>query len=72
MHTPFLNHLQREMQQFPFTLLSLLDHLQDAHGSTELSPQFQHLLVRRLVILAILDNQTERVDDSSEESGISV
>lgn len=45
------------MQQLSFALFSFLDHLQDAHGSAELSPQLQHLLIRHLVILTILQRE---------------
>ncbi len=56
-HTPFLKHFQRQMQQLSFALFSFLYHLQDANGSAELSPKLQHLLIRHLVILTILQRE---------------
>lgn len=52
--SPPLHHLQREVQQLSLGLFSPLDHLQDGDSPTELSPQSQHLLVRRLVVLTVL------------------
>ena len=55
--SPPLHHLQGEVQQLSLGLFSPLDHLQDGDGATEFSPQSQHLLVRRLIILTILRKQ---------------
>ena len=52
--SPLLHHLQGEVEQLTLGLLPSLDHLQDGDRTAELPPQFQHLLVRRLVVFAVL------------------
>jgi len=52
--SPPLRLLQGEVQHLSLGLLPPLDHLQDADSPAELSPQPQHLLVRRLVVLTVL------------------
>ena len=51
---PLLEDLQGEVEQLSLALLPPLDHLQDGDGSAQVSPQLQHLLVRRLVVLTVL------------------
>lgn len=52
---PLLHYFQREVQQFPLALFSPLDHLQDGDGSAQVPAQLQHLLIRCLVVLSVLE-----------------
>lgn len=58
--SPLLKDLQCEVQQLSLTLLPPLDHLQDGDGPAEVPAQLQHLLVGRLVVLAVLSGGRRR------------
>ena len=56
---PLLKDLQGEVQQLPLALLPPLDHLQDGDRAAQVPPQLQHLLVRRFVVLTVLESEWE-------------
>jgi len=54
---PLLKDLQCEVQQLSLALLPPLDHLQDGDRSAQVPAQLQHLLIRCLVVLSILETE---------------
>lgn len=52
---PFLKNFNSKLKVFLLRLLSSLNHVQNCTSPIQVSSEFEHLLIRSLIILAILE-----------------